>query len=95
MFIYVGEENIYFGYTFLEYKNMRSYRSVISGNSRDDEHKQESDYEFNHKCLQVRTSWECPCKLILLATKYKSESSSCKCGSNYLSYYISWYLQSI
>jgi len=60
----------------LSNKNRIDYRSVISGNSRNDKHEIKCDYEFDHKRLQVRTSGECSCEMVLLAIEYKSESST-------------------
>lgn len=74
-------------------KNRKGYRSVIGGNSRNDEHEKESDQEFHDKSLHIRTGRDCSCKMVTLASEYKSQSSTGKYGSNKLGYYICWYLQ--
>lgn len=67
------------------------YCSVICCNIKNDKHKIENNYEFDHKYLKLRNYWKYSNKMIFLAIKYKSKTSTCKCGSIDLNNYIRWH----
>lgn len=50
----------------LKMKRKETDSSVVGGDAGDDKHEVEGDDEFDHKGLQIRASWTCPCEEIML-----------------------------
>lgn len=57
-------------------RGRESYSSVVGGDSRDDEHEVECDYELDNKGLQIRALWKSSGEVVMLPVEYQSEGST-------------------